>query len=124
MARAGSDQLGRRGEQLAAEHLASDGYLLLERNWRSADRGVPGELDLILQDGRTLVVCEVKTRTSAAFGTPAEAVSPEKLRRLRRLARVWLAQQPRHWPQVRFDVVCVLCPAGGPRSVEHLTGVG
>ena len=70
------------------------------------------------------MVCEVKTRRSALAGTPAEAVTPVKLARLRRLAAAWLAQQPRWFPEVRIDVVCVvLARARGAARVEHLRGV-
>jgi putative endonuclease len=66
------------------------------------------ELDLVARRGRELVFCEVKSKSGAAFGDPAEMVSPEKVRRLRRAAEAWLA---RHREcagcEVSFDVVAV-----------------
>jgi putative endonuclease len=115
------DAVGRFGEDLAARHLQQAGYTLLDRNWRCRE----GELDIVALDGRTVVFVEVKTRSSAAYGRPAEAVTPAKLARLRRLAVQWLAAQPEdaRWPEVRFDVVAVLrCSPSGP-VVEHLAGV-
>ena len=75
-------RLGTYGEHLAAQHLVRAGMVVLDRNWR----GVGGELDLVLRDGRTLVICEVKTRSSTAFGSPLEGVTATKAARLRRLA--------------------------------------
>ncbi len=68
--------LGAYGEELAARHLVAAGMVVLDRNWR----GPAGEIDLVLRDGSTLVVCEVKTRSSEAFGTPHEAVDAGQAR--------------------------------------------
>ena len=56
------------------------------------------------------------------IGAPAEAVSPAKLHRLRRLAARWLAEHPGHWADLRFDVVSVLRTSQG-LQVDHLRGV-
>ncbi len=68
--------LGRYGETLAERHLTGLGMVLLDRNWRCPD----GEADLVLRDGSTLVVCEVKTRSNHDHGSPHEAVTPAKVR--------------------------------------------
>ena len=76
-------QLGALGEQLAVEHLTSLGLRILARNWRCRY----GELDIIAADAdRTVVFVEVKTRSGDGFGGLPEAVTPVKVRRLRRLA--------------------------------------
>lgn len=106
--------LGRYGEDRAARWYLAHGYTVVDRNWRTAG----GELDLVAvrttAAGVDLVVVEVKTRSSARFGSPLEAVGPDKQRRLRRLAGEWLTVR---WPEVaggtrpasvRFDVVAVL----------------
>jgi putative endonuclease len=80
-------RLGARGEQLAADWYAARGYQVVARNWRCRE----GELDLVLARDGELVFCEVKTRSSDRFGTPAEAVTPAKQRRLRVLAARFLA---------------------------------
>ena len=77
---------------------------MLDRNWRCAT----GEIDLVLRKGSTIVVCEVKTRSTLAYGSPAEAVTGHKRARLRRLAARWLAEHDVHQANVRFDVACVL----------------
>jgi putative endonuclease len=97
--------LGGRGEDAAAAWHLARGYQVLDRNWRCRD----GELDLVVATGRHLVFCEVKTRTSTAFGTPMEAVTRAKQLRIRRLAARWLQDHgPRPGRQVRFDVASVL----------------
>lgn len=113
------DAVGRYGEELAARHLVDLGWLVLERNWR----GEAGELDLVAMDGSTLVVVEVKTRSGTAFGHPAEAVTLQKLSRLRRLAGQWLHEHEVRPHAVRIDVVAVVLPRQGAARIEHLEGV-
>ena len=98
--------LGARGEDQAAAWYRASGYEIVARNWRCRE----GEIDLICAKGRCLVICEVKTRTSAAFGHPAEAVTPAKQQRLRVLATRWLATTEAELrpAQIRFDVAAVL----------------
>jgi putative endonuclease len=82
----------------------SRGYEVLARNWRVRE----GELDLVVARDGVVVFCEVKSRSSDAFGQPFEAVTPTKQTRLRRLAARWLAVDGRSWPVVRFDVASVV----------------
>jgi putative endonuclease len=98
-------ELGRHGEALAARAYRARGYRVVARNWRA---GRSGELDLVVAAGRTLVVCEVKTRTSTAFGVPAEAVDARKQARIRGLAAAFLAAHDLRPDTVRFDVASVL----------------
>ncbi len=119
-ARGRNGALGSYGERLAERHLTGLGMVVLDRNWRCD----AGEVDLVLRDGRVLVVCEVKTRSSLDFGTPHEAVTAAKLQRLRRLAARWLAEHDARLPEVRIDVVAVLRPRRGPSVLEHVAGVG
>ena len=97
--------LGAGGEDIAATWYEDQGYEILERNWRRRE----GEVDLIVRRRRTVAFVEVKTRTSDAFGTGAEAVLPAKQRRIRRLASRWLAEMTpasgRALVDLRFDVV-------------------
>ncbi len=105
--------LGTSGEEAVAAWYTSQGYEVVERNWRCRD----GELDLIVRRGRTFVFCEVKTRTSDAFGAPVEAVTRSKQVRLRHLAARWLEDAPLRPTEIRFDVASVL--AG---EIEELEG--
>jgi putative endonuclease len=113
-----SDELGRWGEDLAADYLAGTGLVLLSRNWRCRD----GEVDLIGTDGERLVICEVKTRSGTGYGEPAEAVTAAKAARIRRVTAQWLRTYRVGWCEVRFDVLAVLCPPDGPVTVEHIQG--
>ena len=96
--------LGADGEELAARWYEANGYEVVARNWRCRQ----GELDLVARRGRTFVFCEVKSRTTAAFGTPAESVTREKRQRLRVLASRWLDESPVRPTSIRFDVASVL----------------
>ena len=97
-------QLGADGEDLAAAWYLARGYELLERNWRCRD----GEIDLIVHRNRSVVICEVKTRATGAFGVPAEAVTQAKRRKLRALAARWLDVAPFRPREIRFDVAAIL----------------
>jgi putative endonuclease len=107
--------LGAAGEHAVAAWYESAGYTVLARNWRCR----AGELDLVVARGRTIVFCEVKTRRSATFGTPAEAVTATKQRRLRALAVAWLAEQGARG-DLRFDVASVRPASGGGLAVDVL----
>ena len=96
--------LGAQGEDQAAGWYQARGYEILARNWRVRE----GELDLVARLGRLVVFCEVKTRTSVAFGAPVEAVTRAKQLRLRRLAAVWLREAGCRAGQLRFDVASVM----------------
>ncbi len=91
---------------------------VVARNWRCRW----GEIDVIAIDGQQVVFCEVKTRRSDRFGSPAGAVHRAKIRRLRALAVLWLAQNPQLRGEMRFDVISVRPQASGPAVVEHLRG--
>ena len=101
---AGRQELAAQGEETAAGWYRSSGYEVLARNWRCPQ----GELDLVLRQDDLIVFCEVKTRTSTAFGAPVEAVTRAKQVRLRRAAGRFLEAGPHRAGVVRFDVASVL----------------
>ena len=111
--------LGAYGELLAARYLTSQGMVLLDHNWRCP----VGELDLVLREGKTLVICEVKTRTSNDYGTPHEAIDRSKVERLRRLAAAWLRVHSARPDDIRLDLVAVLQPRGGEPEIDHVRGL-
>ena len=111
--------VGRFGEQVAARHLRELGLVVLDQNWSCA----VGEIDIVARDGTTLVVCEVKTRSSTTFGGPFEAITDRKADRLRRLADAWAEAHGITPAAVRVDVVSVVIPERGAPVVERLAGV-
>ena len=96
----GRQRTGARGEDRAADWYAQQGYQVVDRNWRCRD----GEIDLIATVGATLVICEVKARSSLAYGHPAEAVTPAKQRRLRQHPGATLQPIVSSWPSVSGSV--------------------
>jgi putative endonuclease len=113
------DELGRRGEQVATEHLEACGFRILDRNWRCQQ----GELDVVADDDGTLVFVEVKTRSGVGFGDPTEAVTARKLARIGRLAGAWCAEHHPRSRRMRVDVVGIVLPPEGGVRLEHLRGV-
>jgi putative endonuclease len=115
-------QLGRLGEQLAAEHLIRRGFEIVERNYRTRW----GELDIVAFDGRTLAFCEVKTRRLTAPGRdPLESVHAVKRSKVRKMAGRWLIERTDrpYAENVRFDAIGVtLDPTGQLVSLDHLEG--
>jgi putative endonuclease len=114
-------RVGDRGETLAAEHFERLGYRILSRNYRTRY----GELDLVLADPerRTIVFCEVKTRTLGSGGTPWDGLHGEKRKQVRRMAAAWVAavrDRPYH-AELRFDAVGVtLDRTGALVRLDHL----
>jgi putative endonuclease len=101
-------ELGHQGEAWAARWYRTHGYTVLACNWTSP----PYEIDLVCAKGDLLVIAEVKTRGSSAYGQPFEAVTVGKQRSLRIAAARFLAQPPggrhRFYADLRFDVVSIL----------------
>jgi putative endonuclease len=114
------DALGARGEQAAAEYLQASGLRILARNWRCSE----GEIDIVAAERRVLVVCEVKTRSGVRYGTPLEAITRAKQRRLRRLAIRWLVANGVLFDEVRIDILGLLRDQAGGFTIEHVRGVG
>ncbi|MDQ5872185.1 MAG: YraN family protein [Acidobacteriota bacterium] len=102
-------------ERLAERHLKDAGFRVIERNFRAK----PGEVDLVAEENGVICFVEVKGRRGEGFGSPAEAVTAEKQRRIFRAAEAWLARERRGEARCRFDVVSIRETADGP-EVEIL----
>jgi putative endonuclease len=94
---------GKRGEDLAVAYLRKAGYRIVAQNYRC----LYGEVDVVAQDGDTLVFVEVKSRKSGTFGAPQEAVGPEKQKKLSRVSLHYLQQKRLETCKARFDVIAV-----------------
>lgn len=110
-------RLGDLGERAAEDLLAASGYRIVARKHRCPR----GEVDLVAEQGDLLVFVEVRTRATAAFGTPEETVGAAKQQRLVRAARDFLARWRGPPRGARFDVVAVVDQPGGPR-LTHFPG--
>lgn len=108
--------LGRWGEDRAIAYLQRRGIRIVERNFRCA----LGEIDIIARERNSLLFIEVKTRRSAVFGLPQEAVGPRKQRQLIRTAQWYLKVSRTERLHPRFDVIAVLCQSDGSAEITHL----
>ncbi|MFM6963263.1 MAG: YraN family protein [Micrococcales bacterium] len=113
-----NQNVGRYGEDRAADFLTRLGYSIIERNWR----GPSGEIDIIAKDGHCLVFAEVKTRTRLGFGHPFESITATKVRRMRALAAQWCQARSQGIAEVRLDAVSVLVHQGRV-TIEHIKQV-
>ncbi|MBM6621230.1 YraN family protein [Micrococcaceae bacterium RIT802] len=114
-----NQELGQRGETLAAEYLARRGMLVLARNWRCKT----GEIDIVADDAGTIVAVEVKTRSGLGFGYPAEAVDPRKLLRPNRLASAWCRENQANHRTRRVDVLSILAVPGRETEFDYFQAV-
>ena len=117
-------ELGRRGEQLAVDHLLGRGMTVVERNWRCR----LGEIDIVGAEagatGLTLVFCEVKCRSGLGFGHPLEAITYPKMRTLRQLAALWMREHRIKASIIRLDAIGVVLRPGLEPSLTHVRAVG
>ena len=108
------DELGRKGEQLAADFLRENGYNVLSMNWQCGHL----EVDVIAENDEFIVFCEVKTRSSTVMGNPEEFVTAQKQKNLIRAASRYL-QMTGKKKEVRFDIISVVAN-GEKYAVYHL----
>ena len=105
---------GRRGEDLAVQHLRAQGYCIIRLNYRVSC----GEIDIIAKDKGVLVFVEVKTRTGSDFGSPAEGVTYRKQQQISKAALTYLSQQQLFGTSARFDVVSILLSKSSEPKIE------
>lgn len=108
------NDLGNRGEELAAEYLENNGYNILDRKWQYQK----AEIDLIATKGDILAVVEVKTRSSIDFGLPQDFVNKKKIRLLVAAINEYVNINDLSL-EVRFDIIAVLQTPTG-MTVEHI----
>jgi len=109
------NELGKKGEDLAVEHLLKNGYAIVERNWRFQK----AEIDIIAQKGNTLAIVEVKTRSSDYFGNPQDFITPKKIKLLVTAVDAYVAQRDLD-VEVRFDVIAIINQKN-TFEIAHLT---
>ena len=115
-------RLGNEGEELVAQYLVGQGYTIITRNWHA---GRYGEIDIVAEQGGMLVMVEVKTRHSAQFGNPEEAVNRTKLEKLRAATQAYVTAHPQLPQAARIEVVAVIMsPDSKLVDLEHYRDIG
>jgi len=108
------NDLGKLGEEIAVKYLTDKGYEILERNWHNVHK----EVDIIAKDGRFLVIVEVKTRQTNAYGEPDIAVTRQKQRMLISAANAYLFRNKLDL-ETRFDIISIVFNNGEP-DIDHI----
>jgi len=106
--------LGRRGEDVAHRYLQKKGLRVVARNYKP---GGDSEIDIVAREGDLIVFVEVKSRSSAEFGSPERAIDGEKQKHIVRAARAYVNRAGIEWSQVRFDTISVVFT--DPPSIFH-----
>jgi len=111
------DELGLKGEEIAAAYLTKEGYKILARNWYYDHK----EIDIIARQGDEIVIVEVKTREGDFFEEPWEAVSTRKIRNLVEVADAWLNLKQIDL-ETRFDVISIIFSDEVTYELTHFPG--
>ncbi len=109
------NELGKKGEDLAVAHLEKSGYIILTRNYVY----LKGEIDIIAQMGSTIVIVEVKTRSTPEWGDPQDFLKQSQINRLVTTANHYIEHYTVDDVEVRFDIVAIVSNKAGTR-IEHL----
>lgn len=112
------NELGKWGENVAAQYLKDKGYAILHRDWKSGRRDI--DIVAVTPDGKTLAFVEVKTRRNRLFAEPEMAVDWRKIRSLTLAASVYIARYPLRL-EPRFDIITVVGD-GTTAQTEHIEG--
>ena len=114
---ASHNDLGKWGEEMAAQHLREQGYTILDRDWRLGHR----DLDIVARtpDGTTVVFVEVKTRTSDVVSRPQDAVDARKIRSLGAAANAYV-KEFQLWDELRFDLISIIGDRSETALLEHV----
>ncbi len=107
------NELGKKGEELAVNHLLQKGYKILETNWRY----LKAEIDIIAQKENILAIVEVKTRSTDVISAPEDAVNQKKIKLLVSAANEYVIQNDLD-VEVRFDIIAILIK-GNVYSITH-----
>jgi putative endonuclease len=107
-------EIGIKGEQIAADFLQKKGYKILHRNWRSGNK----EIDIIAAQAETLVIVEIKTRTSVQLCYPEETVTLKKKKFLKFAAENFILENP-NYINIRFDIISILSDGEYAREIVH-----
>lgn len=109
------NQRGNESEEIASRHLLSEGYVILQRNWKAGKL----ELDIIARKDSILIIVEVKSRKEDDIVDPLDAVDDKKIRRIILATDSYIRQND--WNgDVRFDLISIIRPIEGETLIEHI----
>ncbi len=111
--------IGRKGELIASEYLTKCGYKIIQTNWHYSKNA---EIDIIAEENNCLVFVEVKTRTNLNYGHPFEAISKNKVQKIRSAILAYLSQSNKKYASYRFDGIAII-GLSNPK-IEHLKNLG
>ena len=109
-------ELGRYGEQLAAQYLEKRGYKVISRNYHTRY----GELDIVCQKQGEIIFVEVKTRKTRLYGSPEESITYKKMQNMKKAALKYLHHYPAAFKGLRFDVVSIFIDDQGKENINHI----
>lgn len=113
---AAHNDLGKWGEEVAAEFLASNGYTILERDWKDGHR----DIDIIARTAdETIVFVEVKTRTFDAIAKPEDAITKQKIKNIGKAANAYVKAY-QLWNELRFDVITIIGDRKENAQINHI----
>lgn len=108
------NELGKKGEEIAARYLLGKGYKILDQNWRHGK----DEIDIVATDEKFLLIVEVKTRSTTFFGEPEEAVTGKKQNFLIRAAEEYVISKNIH-TEIRYDIISIIIE-GNKQIIRHI----
>lgn len=115
---AAHNELGRRGEDIAARYMEQKGWYIRHRDWRYHHTDI--DMVCIDEDDTTLVFVEVKTRSSAEYGRPSEAVDADKRRNIVSAATAYKMMFRKENRRIRYDIISIIATPDGKTNIEHL----
>lgn len=108
-------QSGNEGELIARRYLEKKGLVFLTANWLCK----MGEIDLVMQDGTTRVLVEVRLRRQTSYGQGVDTVAWDKQKKLIRAAKLY-QQKERWWGDIRFDVISIILNPSSKPEIDHI----
>jgi putative endonuclease len=113
-----NQQTGKIGEDIAAEYLLSNGFIIIARNWRFKHY----EVDIIASKNNLLHFIEVKTRNTLQYGYPEESISKDKMQHLKNAAAAFQYQHPK-WKYIQFDALAIQLKLGLAKEIFFIEDI-
>lgn len=107
--------IGKEGENIAANYLVQKGFEIIARNYHFSH----GEIDIVANDKKQLVFIEVKTRLNLEYGEPEYAINPKKIKQIKKMAELYLFDKEIEEVDCRFDVVAILLGDSSDPIITH-----